>query len=153
MEEKNKKVLCHLQRLCVRRECCTSDLYAKALKFLEGDEAAAADLLAELKRDGFVDDFRYASAYAREKAEMEGWGRFKITRFLAAKGIDRELVSEALAQTDRAKAERRLEEVLASRYRLWADEPDCRLKLLKFALSRGYDYDEARPVVERLLQG
>ena len=35
-------------------------------------------MVAELKEDRYVDDARYAAAFAREKASLQGWGPVKI---------------------------------------------------------------------------
>lgn len=43
----------------------------------------------------------------------------------------------------------KLENVLLSKERQLKDDPQSRLKLIKFALSRGYTYDEVKPVLER----
>ena len=36
-------------------------------------------------------------------------------------------------------------------YRLLKDDPQCRLKLLKALLSRGYGYDEVEAAVKRVM--
>lgn len=148
-----KKVLSSLQRQCSRRECCSSDVYKKALKALDGDVEAAAMVLDSLKADKYVDDFRYASAYIREKSAISGWGMAKISYMLAAKGIDRAIVSEAAKEADPAASSRKLESVLRNKYKSLSDDPAAKLKLLRFALGRGYSYDEVREVIERVMSG
>ena len=64
-QDKFSKVLSRLQAQCSRREFCTSDIRAKALKSMEGDAEAADRIVTSLKEDKFVDDLRYASAFAR----------------------------------------------------------------------------------------
>lgn len=73
-QDKYKKVLDKIQAQCVRREYCTSDIRAKVLKAVEGDEEMADEMVAALVADKFVDDLRYASAFAREKSAISGWG-------------------------------------------------------------------------------
>ena len=60
-----EQVLGRLQALCSRRECCSSDILRKATASLDGDSALAGKLLSSLQEDGFVDDGRYAAAFAR----------------------------------------------------------------------------------------
>ena len=153
MEESVKKVLQSLQGRCARREYCVSDVRAKALKALEGDAGAAEEVVAALVRDGFVDDLRYASAFAREKASLTGWGAVKISFALSAKGIARDVISQALAEIDSDKASDKLDRLLAAKFRTLQGDPQCKLKLLKFALGRGYSYDEVAPAVERVMKG
>lgn len=147
-----KKILSRLQALCARKEYCEGDIYRKALKLVEGDAAAASELLASLVEDRFVDDLRYASAFARDKASLDGWGPVKIRYQLAAKGIRRETIAEAMGDIDEEKAESRMRDVIASKFRTLRDDPEVRLKLLKFALTRGYEYDAANRAVNDLLR-
>jgi regulatory protein len=149
MEE--KKVLERLQRQCARAESCTFDVRRKAVKALEGDTEAAERIVASLVKDRFVDDARYAAAFAREKAALQGWGPVKIRFQLRGKGIPDETITEALGEVDTAKAVAKLDKLAAERYRLLKGDPQCRLKLLKALLSRGYDYDEVEAAVRRVM--
>ena len=152
MEESGKKVLDKLQAQCSRREYCSSDVYAKALKALEGDEDGAVEVLEALKADKYVDDLRYASAFAREKASLSGWGKVKIRYMLSSKGIPGETISRALDEIDSDAAGRRMENVLMAKYRLISDDSQAKIKLLKFALSRGYQYDDIKSFVDGLFR-
>lgn len=151
MEEIEKKVLARLQAQCSKREYCSRDILAKAVKLLEGDVEAASRVLASLVEDKYVSDLRYASAFAREKSSIQGWGKVKIAYMLSAKGISRDTINEAFEDIDDDSASRKLENVIRVKYRLLADDPQCKIKLLRFALSRGYSYDEVRSVVDKVM--
>ena len=110
------------------------------------------EMLASLKADRFVDDVRYASAFAREKSSLQGWGAVKIRFQLREKGIADGIIAEALQEIDPAKAASKLDKLAADRYRLLKDDPQCRLKMLKALLSRGYSYDEVEDAVKRVMQ-
>ena len=144
------KILARLQRQCVSREYCEKDIRAKALKAAEGDQDAAEELVESLLQDGFVDNLRYATAFAREKSAISGWGPVKISYALTAKGISREDISRALEETDAGASAKRMEGVLAAKWRTLEGDPQGRLKLLRFGLSRGYTYDEIKDTVEKL---
>lgn len=148
MEGNVKKVLSRLEAQCARREYCSSDVLRKAMEKLDGDTAAAAEVLACLVGGGYVDDFRYASAFARDKASLGGWGRYKIRQALLAKRIGEDVISRALEEVDPDKASARLERLLETKRKSLEGDPQARLKLLKFGLSRGYDYEEVRRFVE-----
>lgn len=139
-------ILSALQAQCARREYCTSDIRRKALERCEGDAGMAGRIVASLKEDRFVDDVRYASAFAREKASLTGWGPVKIRFALRAKGIAEEDIAAGLGEIDVEAANTKLESLMLSKWKSLSDEPDGRLKLIRFALSRGYEY----PEVERL---
>lgn len=147
-----QKVLSKLQNLCSKKECCSSDIYKKALADLEGDRAAAQEILDSLIEDKFVDDLRYCSAYAREKSQLTGWGPIKISYQLMAKGMSKSLIKQALEEVDSDKADQRLDKVLEAKYRTVKGEPDEKFRLIKFALTRGYEYDDVARAVNALLE-
>ena len=152
--EKSKEILLvtdRLRALCSRREYCTQDVMKKALKALEGDRHAAEQVLETLVAEKYVDDLRYAGAYCRDKASLSGWGEVKIRYMLASKGISREIIAEALEEIDGNRAQDRLNRLLQTKYKSIKDDPQCRLKLLRYALGRGYSYDEVSSVIDRLI--
>ena len=145
------KILNNLRRQCSRREYCVSDVFAKAMKALEGDKEAADKVVAKLVEEKYVDDRRYSEAYAREKSAISGWGLVKIKYMLSAKGISKEVISQALAEIDTDKADTRLEKLLENKYRTLKDDPQWKLKLLRFALGRGYSYEEVNEQIQALM--
>jgi len=148
MNDQAKKVLSRLQNLCAKQECCSADMMSKATKALDGDRAGAAEVVEALIKEKYVDDARYAAAFAREKAAITGWGPVKIRFALAAKGIKGDAVTEALEEIDGGRAEEKLRKLLESKWKTLADDPQGKLKLIKFALSRGYEYEQIKSAVE-----
>lgn len=146
------KVLDNLRRLCSRREYCSADIAAK-LKKAELSEADAYEVMQTLKEEKFLSDLRYATAFARDKASLSGWGEVKIRYALSAKGISRADIEAALSEIDSGSAEEKMRKVLEVKYRMLREDPQCYLKLLRFALGRGYAYDEVVHVVESLVKG
>ena len=146
----NEKMLDSLRRLCSRRECCSSEIKRK-IRLKGGlDEEA---ILSSLCKDGYLSDRRYASAFARDKSSLDGWGTVKIRYALKNKDIDEEIIREAIADVDATLAENRLRKLLESRYRVLRDDPQRRLKILRWALGRGYTYEEISPLLEDLEKG
>lgn len=152
MTDQQKWILDRLRGLCSRREYCYADVLKKAKEALDGDAQAAKEVADALVEEKYVDDFRYASAYARDKASIQGWGDVKIKYMLSAKGIAASVISEALQEIDRDKSSSRLYKLLENKLRSLKDDPQCRLKLLRFALGRGYGYDEVSKVVDSLMK-
>ena len=147
MDEKAKKVLDSLEALCSKREYCRKDIMAKALKALEGDAALAGEVVESLVKERFVDDLRYAGAFAREKARLTGWGPVKIRFALRAKGIEQALIEEALDTVDIQAATGKLSKLLDAKAASLEGDPQKKFKLIKFALSRGYEYDQIRDYI------
>lgn len=144
MDETAQKVLSRLQTQCSKREFCISDIRSKALKAMDGDADAASRIVDSLIEDKFVDDLRYASAFAREKAQLDGWGPVKIRYMLAAKGIKGETADAALREVDEDAADARLARLMDAKARTLEGDPQARLKLIKYALSRGYEYSQVQ---------
>lgn len=143
-------ILNNLRRQCSRREYCTSDILKKAEKALGGDEQKARQILDTLIDEKYVDDLRYCEAYAREKSSISGWGEVKIRYMLSSKGIAKDIISEALTHIDSERAASRLEKLLENKYRTIKDDPQWKLKLLRFALGRGYSYDQVNDCINNL---
>jgi regulatory protein len=146
-----ERVLDRMRNLCSRREYCRSDIMKKVLKALEGDTEKAEKVIATLVGEKYLDELRYASAFARDKSSLAGWGETKIRYMLSSKGVPRDIISQALEEVDDSKARTRLEKLMENKYRSLKDDPQCRLKMLRFGLGRGYGYDEVTDVLKQLM--
>ena len=147
-----EKVLDRMRNLCSRRENCRSDIMKKTLKALEGDRVSAEKIIETLVGEKYIDELRYASAFARDKSSLAGWGVTKIRYMLSSKGVPGDVIAQALEEIDSAKAESKLDKLMENKYRSLKDDPQCRLKMLRYGLGRGYGYDEVSSVVERLMK-
>ena len=145
-------VLDRLRTLCSRREYCSSDIYKKALVCLEGNRDEAAEILKRLQDEKYVDDRRFSCAYARDKSSISGWGSNKIRYMLSAKGVARDVIDEALAEVDGDSSGKRFEKLMLNRYNSLKKEDNVRLKLLRFAIGRGYGYEEASALIDRIIR-
>lgn len=165
MDAQSKKILDRLERLCAGRECCTSDIRRKIAAALvksfgeetEGLSEKTDEILVSLEAGKYVDDARYASAFAREKSSISGWGPVKIRYALVSKHIPDAVISEALKDVDCGKAEEKLIRALETRWKSLTGPDgqiprDAKLKLIKFALARGYEYDAVRAAVEMVVK-
>ena len=153
MNMEYSKILNTLQRQCVKREYCQYDIFRKALKAFEGDKDLAQRAVDALAADKFVDDSRYAAAFAREKSRLNGWGPAKISFALRGKGVSQAAISAALEEVDPDEARRKMQSVMEVKSKALEGDPERKLKLLKFGLTRGYEYDALAPVVEELTSG
>lgn len=142
-----EKALDRMRRLCSRREYCVSDVRAKLMKALDGDVRKVDSAIESLVSDKYVDDLRYATAYVRDKSAISGWGETKIRYMLSSKGVSRDVIAQALEEVDQAKASGRLVKLLENKYRALKDDPQCRVKLLRYAMGRGYSYDEVNQIL------
>ena len=143
MEEK-QRMLNRMMRLCAGRECCRSEIRRKLSVLPEAD---AAEVLDTLCREGYLDDARYARAFARDKSALQGWGSLKIKLALQRKGIGAREIAAAIEEIDEAAAGSRMGQVLRANWRSLEGEPDPAKKAARFyryALARGYGYEEIK---------
>lgn len=139
-----------MMRLCAGRECCRSDI-RRRLAALPPAEADA--VLETLCREGYVDDARYARAFARDKSALQGWGILKIKLALQRKGIAAEAVAAALAEIDAPAASSKMEQVLRAKWKALERESDPEKKAARFfryGLGRGYSYDEIKKAYDNI---
>ena len=150
-EKDPQKVADRMRALCSRREYCRRDILKKVQTALDGDSVKAAEVVGKLVEERYIDDLRYATAFARDKASIAGWGEAKIKYMLSSKGIDREVIAQAFEEVDDKRAETRLEKLMENKARSLKEDPQKRLKLLRFGLGRGYSYDQVAEIIDRLL--
>ena len=144
LTESQQRLLGNLASWCSVCERCTADVEAR-LRKSDVDAAAAATIIERLKAENFVNDERYARAFVRDKAALQGWGPMKIRQHLAQKHIDSGTITEALVAYGDTAFDESLREFLVHRSaQLRSVDPRQRTqKLLRAALSRGFGYDES----------
>jgi len=127
---------------CSRAEYCTYELREKLRRWRIAP-ADAESIVRRLSEERFVDDARYARAFARQKSEYGRWGRRKIACALAAKRIGRAVATEAMNAIDANVYEASLRAVISARARALGPEAlttyEGRTRLFRHAVSRGYE--------------
>lgn len=143
-------MLNRLMRQCALREYCRSDIRRKLAGL---PQAEADEILSKLCREGYVDDARYARAFARDKSALQGWGSLKIKLALQRKAIDAAAIASALEAIDTPAAEARKEQVLRAKWDALDREDDParrQAKFFRYAMSRGYGYEETKRIYDYL---
>ena len=80
-----------------------------------------------------------------------GWGPVKIRFQLRAKGVSEADIAAGLAEVEPAAAADKLSRVLAAKARTLEGDPQRRLKLIRFGLFRGYEYDAVEAALKEVL--
>lgn len=139
---------------CAKREACRLTVRRYLVEKYGAPNAAVEEILARLVREGFIDEQRYAKAYANDKARFYGWGVLKIRAGLAEQGIPSGAIAEALDGISVEEQRVLLRRLLESKLRaLPSDDEEgvLRNKLLRLAASRGFTYELASSAVEEAL--
>jgi regulatory protein len=83
------------EKYCAYQERCHQEVESK-LRGFQLKEPEISDILVHLVHKGFLNEERFALAYAGGKYRVLGWGRKKIIYQLKAKGINEKLIDKAL---------------------------------------------------------
>lgn len=92
---------------------------------------------------GYLDDARFASLFAQDKRELEQWGGDRIRRTLMQRGIDCELIDQALASEPTETELERALGLLRRRFRSPPRERRERDRALGVLLRKGYNSELA----------
>ena len=130
--------------LCARQEYCESDLRSKLKMWgLDGPDTDA--VIQDLIGQKFIDELRFTIAYIRDKIRFEHWGPVKIRFMLRAKKIPGDIIDQAFSETDPDTFTEVLKDLLHKKEKNLRSESDPykrRQKLIRFALSRGFELDQ-----------
>lgn len=132
-------MLVRMAGLCASSEQCSADIRAKILK--KGFSNEEADKMMEyLVRNRYVDDDRFAGAYARDKVRFSGWGRHKVRMGLRSKGIPEMAISRALGLIPEEDYSEALYKALIAKAKsLDMEVVADRRKLYRHLASRGFE--------------
>ena len=123
----------------------------------KGEDAANVDhSIQRLTAMGLLDDASYARQYAHAKIVGPGFSRRRLQAELAKRGVARDVADEAIADAlaeDDVDSDAILERVAARKLRSLEkeDAPTRRRRLYEFLARRGYDSDDIRRVMKRIL--
>lgn len=110
-------------------------------------------IITELILDNFLNEERFAFAYAGGKHRIKKWGRFKIKQGLRMKAVSDPLIVTALAQLDPDEYLENLRGILLKKNTQIKEVNDFKRyqKLVNFAMMRGYEVDLIQDVLKEVL--
>lgn len=138
-----------LASLCANAEHCQWEMLEKMRRWELTDEAQAR-VMQRLVDERYVDDERYARAFVKDKLNYNKWGRRKIEQALWQKHIDetvRQQVLDEIADEDYVLVLRPLLKQKRKSVKA-ASDYDLHVKLIKFALSRGFTMDIIKQCID-----
>ena len=121
-------------------EHCEEDVRIK-LRQWGCDSADEQRIIDALVKDNFINDSRYAAAFAHDKLMYQGWGRMKIKAGLVAKHIDEDDIEESLSNIDEQTYFSVLRKVAGKK------KTDNHEQLIRFLLQRGFTYSEISSII------
>ncbi|MBN1143085.1 MAG: RecX family transcriptional regulator [Bacteroidales bacterium] len=140
--------LVKLQEICSRQEKAPADVMA-LLKKWGVDRENQEEILNKLKAERFIDENRYASAFVRDKIRFDHWGIVKIRFQLNHKGINPDIIAQALKEIDKQEYRQMISRELdKKRKTLKGTSREIWAKLARYGSSRGYEMDVMRDFLE-----
>jgi regulatory protein len=138
-----------LTALCARSEHCQQEMLEKMRQWGVSEEEQA-EVMARLISERYIDDERYARAFVNDKIRYNKWGRRKVEQALWQKHIDKDIANRVLNEIDDEEYLSILKPLLKQKRRsIKADDNrQERIKLVKFALSRGFTMDIIRQCID-----
>ncbi len=108
------------------------------------------DIISQLITGGFLNEERFAKAYARGKFNQKGWGRLKIKQGLKLKKVPDVLIKKALESLNPDTYLQTLEKVIQKKSTLINEKDPYkrRYKLQQYARGRGFETDLVADVLK-----
>lgn len=136
----NEVGLDKLRKYCAYQERCHQEVRSKLLSIkIYGDELE--EIISELIKDNYLNEERFACAFARGKFRMKKWGRNKIKQHLQVKKISSYCVRKAMEEIDEEEYEGTLDRIIQKQLIKYEhlNPLVARDKAIQYAISRGYE--------------
>ncbi len=132
-----------LRALCAKGEHCEHELREKMMRW-EISPEKADEIIEKLRADSFIDDERFARAYALDKLRYNQWGREKIRFMLRGMHIPSAAIEYGLGEIEEDEYEEIKRKLIEKKEREIKDANPYvrRAKLQRFLYSRGFYIDD-----------
>ncbi len=146
-----EQILIKLSGVCARGEHCREEIHRKMERW-DVDEATQERVLERLVAEKFIDEERYARFFINDKVRFNHWGRRKVEQALWAKRIPREIYEPLLDEVSADSYEEVLLPLLRTKRRSVKGSSDyeIRMKLIRFAIQRGFSYEQAEHCLRKI---
>ena len=146
-----EQIIAKLSASCARAEHCLDDMRRKMERWqVEND--VQEEVLQYLVKEKYIDESRYARFFINDKIKYNRWGRKKVEQALFYKHIPREVYEPLLDDIVDNDYEEILQPLLRTKGKniKYANDYEKRMKLIRFAMGRGYSYEQAVHCLENL---
>lgn len=111
-----------------------------------GDDTAEA-AIAELGRQGYVDDARFAARFAEDRRALDGWGSERIERRLRELGVPDEHVAAAVGARTHDDERAAALDLLVRRFPALGEDPRDRERAFGVLVRKGFEPELAGDAV------
>ena len=132
-----------MEGYCAYRERCHQEVVSK-LRSMAMIPEVVDTIVVHLIESGFLNEERFARAFAKGKLHQKGWGMSRIRRELKQKEITDYLIHKALQEIEPEDYTGVFNTLARKRWEQLAGESDRQKKLRKFSdylIYRGWEFD------------
>lgn len=146
-------ILNKIKHWCAEGEHCSQEV-AQRLSKLGYPSHEIPKALALLKKEKFVDDERYARAFARGKFRNLKWGRRKIIAGLRARNVDKTFIALAMEEISEKEYTALIKKEIQKKLKFLSnkDSKSQKAAILRFAISRGYEPEIVNQILGNTLE-
>lgn len=137
-----KQAIEKMEHYCAYQERSQQEVRDK-LYSLGLRSADIEEIIADLIQNNFLNEERFAAAYALGKFRMKSWGKLKIKQGLKLKRVSDKLIVKALNQIDGEDYQQTLTDIIDKKSLLITEKEPFkkRNKLFNYAMGRGFEND------------
>jgi regulatory protein len=135
-----KTALGKAMAICSRREHCVQEIKEKLSSWEVSDDDSER-IIAELIKENFLNEERFARAFVKDKFNYNKWGKIKISAHLRVKRIPSAIIKTALESIDDDVYIKTVTAIISSHKRSVKSKNkyDLKAKLLRYGLSKGFE--------------
>ena len=135
-----KEVSARIQKYCAFQERSVKEVRQK-LAGWQVNESNTNKIVKELVDLGFIDEKRFAVAFAKGKFHSNKWGRIKIAYGLKDKGLSEAVIQSALEEIDENEYKETLIKLIKAKARSAGDinSFEARSKIAVFMAGKGFE--------------
>jgi len=146
------EALARIYRYCAYQERSHQEVKNKLYEF--GLYSSEVDeTLSRLITEGFLNEERFAKAFAGGKFRMKKWGRLKIQNKLESLGLTPRCIGQGIKEIDAADYSKTLKDLIKKKAQQTLEQNPYkkRDKVARFAIAKGYEPELVWEVVKEAL--
>lgn len=109
------------------------------------------DTIQRLREGGLLNDARFAQSWVENRADLRPRSRRALAYELSRRGVDRQVIDEALTELDDDALAYQAALKRAPKYETM-EWKDFRLKMIRYLAQRGFNYEASAQATERVWQ-
>lgn len=140
-------------RFCSTKEVCIKDITSKLNNWNTNPEFIDK-IIASLIDEKFIDQQRYALAFAADKFKFNNWGKKKIAYHLFNKNIPENIIQKALNEINNTEYKKTAYKLIINKLKSLKTDDIIKQKnkILSSMTSKGYEAEIIYPILNEILK-